>query len=40
MLGDKAQAQVVQIVDIGLKYEIVRICRKFFELLRCCQLEG
>ena len=33
-------AQIVQIVDVGLKYEIVDVGRKLLELLRRCQLEG
>ena len=33
-------AQIVQIVDVGLKYEIVDVGRKLLEPLRCCQLEG
>ena len=32
--------QIVQIMDVGLKYEIVDVGRKLFELLRRCQLEG
>ena len=32
--------QIIQIVDIGLKYEIVDVGRKLLELLRRCQLEG
>ena len=31
--------QIIQIVDIGLKYEIVDVGRKLLELLRRCQLE-
>ena len=33
-------AKIVQITDIGLKYEIVDVVRKLLELLRRCQLEG
>ena len=32
--------QIIQIVDIGLKYEIVNVVRKLLKLLWCCQLEG
>ena len=32
--------QIVQIMDVGLKYEIVDVGRKLLELLRRCQLEG
>ena len=33
-------AQIIQIVDVWLKYEIVDVGRKLLELLRRCQLEG
>ena len=33
-------AQIVQVVDVWLKYEIVDVGRKLLELLRRCQLEG
>ena len=33
-------AKIVQIVDVGLKYEIVNVVRKLLKLLWCCQLEG
>lgn len=33
-------AKIIQVVDIGLKYEIVDVGRKLLELLRRCQLEG
>ena len=33
-------AQIVQVVDVWLKYEIVDVVSKLLELFRCCQLEG
>ena len=33
-------AKIIQVVDIGLKYEIVDVGRKLLDLLRRCQLEG
>ena len=33
-------AQIIQIMDVGLKYEIVNVVRKLLKLLWCCQLEG
>lgn len=33
-------AQIIQIVDVGLKYEIVNVGRKLLERLQRCQLEG
>ena len=32
--------QIIQIVDVGFKHEIVDVGRKLLELLRRCQLEG
>lgn len=33
-------AQIVQVVDVWLKYKIVDVGRKRLKLLWCCQLEG